>query len=236
MMGARAVVGRGELHDTEAAVLPGKDRAQERAWMVEQQLIGRGIRDERMLAAFREVPREAFVDESVADLAYDDSPLPIGEGQTISQPYVVALMIEALGVRPGDRGLEVGAGSGYAAAILSRLADRIYAIERQPALALAGRDRLALLGFDNVDLRTGDGTLGLPEAAPFDAILVSAGGPGIPGPLIEQLAPDGRLVIPVGKAREQRLLRITKSGDGRAYQQDLGPVTFVPLVGDAGWR
>jgi protein-L-isoaspartate(D-aspartate) O-methyltransferase len=236
MMGTRAVIRRGAPQDTEAAVLPGKDRAQDRARMVEQQLIGRRIRDQRLLAAFREVPRDAFVDESVADLAYDDSPLPIGEGQTISQPYVVALMIEALGVRPGDRVLEVGAGSGYAAAILSRLAERVYGIERQPALALAARHRLARLGFVNVDLRPGDGTLGLPEVAPFDAILVSAGGPSIPGPLIDQLAPDGRLVIPVGKAREQRLLRIAKSGDGRAYQQDLGPVSFVRLVGDAGWR
>jgi protein-L-isoaspartate(D-aspartate) O-methyltransferase len=235
MMGTRAVIRRGAPQDTEAAVLLGKDRAQDRARMVEQQLIGRGVRDERVLAAFRGVPREAFVDESVADLAYDDSPLPIGEGQTISQPYVVALMIEALGVRPGDRVLEVGAGSGYAAAILSRLAERVYGIERQPALALAAHDRLARLGFINVDLRTGDGTLGLPEAAPFDAILVSAGGPSIPGPLIDQLAPDGRLVIPVGKSREQRLLRIAKSGDGRASQQDLGPVTFVRLVGNAGW-
>jgi protein-L-isoaspartate(D-aspartate) O-methyltransferase len=145
-------------------------------------------------------------------------------------------MIEALGVRPSDRVLEVGAGSGYAAAILSRLAERVYAIERHPALALAARDRLARLGYLNVDLRTGDGTLGVADAAPFDAILVSAGGPGIPGLLIDQLVPGGRLVIPVGKSREQRLLRIAKSVDGRAYQQDLGPVTFVPLVGDAGWR
>jgi protein-L-isoaspartate(D-aspartate) O-methyltransferase len=217
-------------------MLPGKNRARERARMVEHQLIDRGIRDQRLLNAFLEVPREAFVDESVADLAYEDSPLPIGEGQTISQPYVVALMIEALDVRPGDRVLEVGVGSGYAAAILSRLAELVYAIERHPDLAQAARDRLARLGGDNVDVRTGDGTLGLPDAAPFDAILVSAGGPGIPPPLIDQLAPGGRLVIPVGKTREQRLLRITKSADGRPRQQDLGPVTFVPLVGHAGWN
>jgi protein-L-isoaspartate(D-aspartate) O-methyltransferase len=217
-------------------MLPGTDRALERVAMVEHQLTERGIRDQRLLAAFRAVPRESFVDEAVAELAYEDSPLPIGEGQTISQPYVVALMIEALGVRTGDRVLEVGAGSGYAAAILSQLAGRVDAIERQPALAEAARDRLRRLGYDNVDLRTGDGTRGLPAEAPFDAILVSAGGPAIPTPLIDQLAPGGRLVIPVGKAREQRLLRITTSEDGRAYQEDLGPVRFVPLVGDAGWR
>jgi protein-L-isoaspartate(D-aspartate) O-methyltransferase len=215
---------------------PGNDRAGERAAMVEQQLIGRGIRDPRLLAAFDLVPREAFVDPSVADLAYDDSPLPIAEGQTISQPYVVALMIEALDVRPGDRVLEVGAGSGYAAAILSRLAERVFAIERQPRLADLARDRLHRHGYDNVEVRTGDGTLGLPDAAPYDAILVSAGGPGIPKALIDQLAPGGRLVIPVGRPGLQRLLRLTKSPGGRIHQEDLGPVSFVPLVGDAGWR
>jgi protein-L-isoaspartate(D-aspartate) O-methyltransferase len=217
-------------------MLPDKDRAGERTRMVEHQLIDRGIRDQRLLYAFLQVPREAFVDESVEDLAYEDSPLPIGAGQTISQPYVVALMIEALDVRPGDRVLEVGVGSGYAAAILSRLADLVYAIERHPDLAQAARHRLARLGDENVDIRTGDGTLGLPDAAPFDAILVSAGGPGIPPPLVDQLAPGGRLVIPVGKTREQRLLRITKSAEGISRQQDLGPVTFVPLVGHAGWN
>jgi protein-L-isoaspartate(D-aspartate) O-methyltransferase len=215
---------------------PGGDRARERAAMVEQQLLGRGIRDPRLLVAFDLVPREAFVDPSVADLAYDDSPLPIAEGQTISQPYVVALMIEALDVRPSDRVLEVGAGSGYAAAILSRLAERVFAIERQPRLATIARDRLHRLGFANVEIQTGDGTLGLPDAAPFDAILVSAGGPGIPKALIDQLAPGGRLVIPVGRPGGQRLLRLAKSPGGRTHQEDLGPVSFVPLVGDAGWR
>jgi len=215
---------------------PGSDRARERASMVQLQLIGRGVRDRRLLAAFSVVPREAFVDPAVADLAYDDSPLPIDEGQTISQPYVVALMIEALGVRRGDLVLEVGAGSGYAAAVLSRLADRVYAIERQPALAEAARDRLHRLGYDNVEIRTGDGTLGLPDAGPFDAILVSAGGPAIPQALIDQLAPGGRLVIPVGMPREQRLLRVAKSAGGRVHREDLGQVSFVPLVGRAGWR
>ncbi len=215
---------------------PGSDRARERASMVQLQLIGRGVRDRRLLAAFSVVPREAFVDPAVADLAYDDSPLPIDEGQTISQPYVVALMIEALGVRRGDLVLEVGAGSGYAAAVLSRLADRVYAIERQPALAEAARDRLHRLGYDNVEIRTGDGTLGLPDAGPFDAILVSAGGPTIPQALIDQLAPGGRLVIPVGMPREQRLLRVAKSAGGRVHREDLGQVSFVPLVGRAGWR
>ncbi len=214
---------------------PGNDRTRERASMVQQQLIGRGIRDARLLEAFRLVPREAFVDPGVADLAYDDSPLPIDEGQTISQPYVVALMIEALGVLPRDRVLEVGAGSGYAAAILSRLAERVHAIERQRALAEAARERLHRLGYDNVEIRTGDGTLGLPDAGPFDAILVSAGGPAIPKALVDQLAPGGRLVIPVGRPLQQRLLRVTKPSGGRVQREDLGPVSFVPLVGHAGW-
>ncbi len=217
-------------------MLPGQDRARERARMVDRQLIDRGIRDQRLLNAFLQVPREAFVDRSYTDLAYDDRPLPIAGGQTISQPYVVALMIEALEVRPGDGVLEVGAGSGYAAAILSQLGERIHAIERQPALAKAAGDRLHRLGYDNVEIRTGDGTLGLPDAAPFDAILVSAGGPGIPTPLIDQLAPGGRLVIPVGKPHAQNLLRIIKRQDGRVHQEDLGPVSFVPLLGDAGWQ
>jgi protein-L-isoaspartate(D-aspartate) O-methyltransferase len=216
-------------------VRPHIDRARERAAMIDQQLIGRGIRDRPLLAAFRAVPREAFVEPAVADLAYDDAPLPIDEGQTISQPYVVALMIEALGVGPGDRVLEVGAGSGYAAAILSRLAERVYAIERRPALAAVARDRLHRLGYGNVEIRTGDGTLGLPDAAPFDAILVSAGGPAIPNALIDQLSAGGRLVIPIGRPREQRLLRIAKSAGSTVHSEDLGPVSFVPLVGRAGW-
>ncbi|HEY6058924.1 MAG TPA: protein-L-isoaspartate(D-aspartate) O-methyltransferase [Candidatus Limnocylindrales bacterium] len=206
-------------------------RARDRERMVERQLSGRDVRDERVLAAFRAVPREAFVPETLAARAYDDGPLPIDEGQTISQPYVVALMIQALRVRPTDRVLEVGAGSGYAAAILSLLSDRVYAIERHARLAGPARARLEGLGYDNVEIRVGDGTLGWPDEAPFDAILVSAGGRQVPPVLLEELAPDGRLVIPVGGRFEQELLRIEKTAEGRLSTEGLGPVAFVPLVG-----
>jgi protein-L-isoaspartate(D-aspartate) O-methyltransferase len=207
--------------------------ALDREGMVERQLRQRGIRDERVLDAFREVPREAFLGEDVREFAYEDTALPIDEGQTISQPFIVALMAEALDLRPTDRVLEVGAGSGYAAAILSRLAQRVFAIERIPRLARAARERLRRLGHDNVEVRAGDGTLGWPEAAPFDAILVSAGGPSIPTPLLDQLAPGGRLVIPVGSSRAQHLLRITRVGDELVHE-DLGLVAFVPLIGEGG--
>lgn len=207
----------------------------EQARMVERQLRGRGIRDERVLQAFREVPRDAFVPRALANRAYEDVPLPIGAGQTISQPYVVALMIEALRVRPSDRVLEVGAGSGYAAAILSRLAGEVEAMERHPALARAAARRLRLLGYENVRVRVGDGTLGLPQRAPFDAILVSAGGPEVPAALATQLAAGGRLVIPVGSSWEQELLRITERADRGLVRESLGPVVFVPLIsGSAG--
>jgi protein-L-isoaspartate(D-aspartate) O-methyltransferase len=203
--------------------------------MVERQLWRRGISDERVLDAFRSVPREAFVGDAAEEFAYEDTALPIDEGQTISQPYIVALMVQALDLRPTDRVLEVGAGSGYAAAILSRLAGRVYAIERNQRLAEDARERLRQLGYDNVEVRAGDGTLGWPEAAPFDAILVSAGGPDVPQPLLDQLAPGGRLIIPVGSMREQHLLRIRRVGD-EWVRDDLGSVTFVPLIGQAGWE
>jgi protein-L-isoaspartate(D-aspartate) O-methyltransferase len=206
------------------------DRVVERERMVQRQLSARGVEDERVLDAFREVPREVFVAAGLEDSAYTDAPLPIGESQTISQPFVVALMVEALQIRPGDRVLEVGAGSGYAAAILSRLAAEVYAIERHPSLAHEARKRIEQLGYENVKLRAGDGTLGWPEAAPFDAILVSAGGSDVPPALLDQLAPGGRMVIPVGTSREQELVRITKSADGRLGTESLGPVVFVPLI------
>jgi protein-L-isoaspartate(D-aspartate) O-methyltransferase len=206
------------------------DRVLERERMVQRQLRARGVEDERVLDAFREVPREFFVAPGLEDSAYTDAPMPIGESQTISQPFVVALMVEALQVRKGNRVLEVGAGSGYAAAILSRLASEVYAIERHPSLAREARERIEQLGYENVKLRAGDGTLGWPEAAPFDAILVSAGGPDVPPALLDQLAPGGRMVIPVGTSREQELVRITKSADGRLRTESLGPVVFVPLI------
>ena len=208
------------------------DRTAERAQMVASQLARRGIRDERVLAAFGAVPREAFVDPVDTGLAYDDRPLPIGAGQTISQPYVVALMIEALAVEPADRVLEVGAGSGYAAALLSRLAAEVHALERHPALAEAAGKRLRRLGYGNVTVLAADGLLGLPGAAPFEAILVSAGGPVVPPALLEQLAPAGRLVMPVGGRFEQRLERISRTGAGTFEREDLGAVVFVPLLAD----
>lgn len=200
--------------------------------MVEEQIAARGIEYPLVLDAFRAVPRERFVDEWLQEYAYDDTPLPIGEGQTISQPFVVALMIEAAGVRPGQRILEVGAGSGYAAAVVSRIADRVYAMERHATLGRVAAERLAALGYDNVELRVGDGTAGWKEAAPFDAIIVSAGAVAVPPVLREQLAPGGVLVMPVGPRRGgQRLLRLTRETTDGYLTEDLGGVAFVPLVG-----
>ena len=222
MRGFRSLTGRPDTtHD---------DRAVDRWRMVDDQLRGRGIDDDRVLQAFLDVPRELFVEPSMTQHAYADMPLPIGEGQTISQPYVVALMIDALDVQPTDDVLEVGAGSGYAAAILSRLARSVIAIERHASLAAAADARMRQLGYDNVGVHFGDGTRGSPAGAPFDAILVSAGGSDVPDALVEQLAPGGRMVIPIGGRWGQELLRLTKSADGRIGRESLGPVVFVPLV------
>jgi len=194
-----------------------------------------GIHDPAVLHAVREVPREAFLPSELQDLAYEDKPLPIGEGQTISQPFIVALMAQAARLRPEHRVLEVGTGSGYAAAIFSRLAAEVYSIERLHGLSEIARERLEEMGYDNVHVREGDGTLGWPEAAPFDAILVAAGGPEPPPTLLEQLAPGGRLIIPVGATtREQRLVCVERL-NGRFRRSDLGAVRFVPLVGAEGW-
>ncbi|HXX47587.1 MAG TPA: protein-L-isoaspartate(D-aspartate) O-methyltransferase [Myxococcota bacterium] len=207
------------------------DFADRRAQMVTLQLEARGVRDPRVLAAMREVPRHLFVSAEQVDLAYEDCALPIGEGQTISQPYVVAWMLEALALRADERALEVGAGSGYAAAILSRLARAVFAIERDPALVDAARRRLAAIGAANVELAAGDGSLGWPERAPFDAILVSAAAPRVPPALLEQLAAEGRLVGPVRSPQgDQSLLRIERRADGGLDTRDLGAVQFVPLV------
>src|SRR5438105_4937221 len=182
--------------------------------MVDAQIAGRGVRDADVLNAMRSVPREMFVEAGFEEFAYEDGPLPIGERQTISQPYVVALMIEAAELKFGDRVLEVGAGSGYAAAVMSRIADRVHTIERHASLGETARQRFGKLGYDNIDLRVGDGTLGWPEAAPFDAILVAAGGPEVPPSLKQQLAIGGRLVIPIGShERQQKLLKITCTGE-----------------------
>jgi protein-L-isoaspartate(D-aspartate) O-methyltransferase len=202
--------------------------------MVDRQIAARGVRDARILDAMRTVPREIFVPEAFGKFAYDDTPLPIEAGQTISQPYIVALMIEAAAIRPRDRVLEIGAGSGYAAAVMSRIARQVYAIERHEELTRLARERMARLGYDNVEIRTGDGTLGWPEAAPFDAILVAAGGPAVPQPLKQQLAIGGGLVIPVGQADQQRLLRVTRRSEDAFDEEDLGEVRFVPLIGAHG--
>jgi len=205
-----------------------------RTAMVERQLKARGIRDPRVLAAMAEVPRESFVSEDLRKFAYDDRPLPIGEGQTISQPYIVALMIEAAAIEPGDKVLEVGAGSGYAAAVLSRIAGEVHAIERHAALADSAQRRLRALGYDTVAVIAGDGSGGLPGKAPFDAILVAAGSDKVPAPLRRQLAIGGRLVVPVGGPGLQSLLCVTRTGEEGWTERDLGGVRFVPLIGAFG--
>jgi protein-L-isoaspartate(D-aspartate) O-methyltransferase len=208
-----------------------------RARMVAEQIAGRGIDDPAVLRAMRLVPRERFVPRASRPYAYDDGPLPIPANQTISQPYVVATMIAALALRPTDRVLEIGAGSGYAAAVLSRIAAEVYTVERHAELADYARERLAALGYDNVRLRQGDGTRGWPEHAPYDAIIVAAGGPAVPDSLREQLAAGGRLVMPVGRSRQQQtLVLVTRRPDGRYHEEHLAPVAFVPLIGEEGWR
>jgi len=212
------------------------DHADQRRAMVDEQIAARGIRDPALLAAMRDVPRHLFVAPSLQRDAYDDTPLPIEDGQTISQPYIVALMLEAARLRATDRILEVGAGSGYASAVASRLAGHVDAIERRPRLAEIARERLARLGFANVDIHCGDGSLGWSSGAPFDAILVAAGGPRIPDALRDQLAVGGRLVMPVGDAHfAQRLVRLERDRDGAFHESDLGGVMFVPLVGAQGF-
>ncbi|ACP22035.1 L-isoaspartyl protein carboxyl methyltransferase protein (plasmid) [Sinorhizobium fredii NGR234] len=212
------------------------DYAHARHQMAERQLVRRGITDARVLAAMRAVPREAFVEDGFQEFAYEDSALPIAAGQTISQPYIVARMAEAAEIEPDDSVLEVGAGSGYAAAVLSHLAERVFAIERHRTLAETASARLLKLRRSNVDVRASDGTKGWPERAPFDAILVAAGGPVVPRALKEQLEIGGRLIIPVGRQEQaQRLLRITRTAANRYEEEDLGGVLFVPLIGEGGW-
>jgi len=211
------------------------DYADARTQMVERQIVRRGVRDPAVLNAMREVPREAFVAADFQDAAYEDRALPIAEDQSISQPYIVAVMLEAAGLRPPDRVLEIGAGSGYAAAIIARIVRHVFAIERQAVLAEAAGERLRALGSRNVEIKTGDGSQGWPERAPFDAIIVSAGAPRIPAALKDQLAEGGRLVIPIGTTDEQRLLRLVRKGS-RFQESDLGAVHFVRLIGTGGWE
>jgi protein-L-isoaspartate(D-aspartate) O-methyltransferase len=225
------------ISERQSAAALRPDLAPARMRMVELQLEGRGIADPRVLDAMRAVPRERFLPERLAEFAYDDRPLPIGENQTISQPYIVALMAEAAQLAPGDRALEIGTGLGYAAAVFSRIAREVFTVERRAALAEAARERLAELGFENVRVMHGDGTKGWPEFAPYDAIIVAASGPEIPRSLRDQLRIGGRLVIPVGDETQfQELKRITRTGPATFEETNLGPVAFVPLIGAEGWR
>jgi protein-L-isoaspartate(D-aspartate) O-methyltransferase len=212
------------------------DRTSEaRARMVEAQLRARDIKEPRVLAAMAAVRREAFVPDRERDAAYQDGPLPIGAGQTISQPYMVARMTELIGVAAGERVLDIGTGSGYQAAILAELGCQVISIEREPDLAASAAVRLAELGFaDRVEVRTGDGTLGAPDLAPFDAIVVAAAAPAVPDTLREQLGDGRRMVIPVGTRREQQLIVVERHGDEWREWSD-GPCVFVPLIGEAGW-
>ncbi len=211
------------------------ERSAEREWMVQTQLIGRGITDEAVINSMLSVPRHNFVTKDKQEYAYFDSALEIESGQTISQPYIVALMAKALGLKASDNVLEIGTGSGYSAAILSRMAVNIYTIERHEELAHLAKKQFNTQGYNNIEVHVGDGTLGWPEKAPFDAILVTAGGPVVPDSLIDQLAIGGRLVIPVGDKGEQRLMRIKKAVTGKLIEENLGAVRFVPLIGVEGW-
>lgn len=202
--------------------------------MVETQIRRRGVRDERVLEALLAVPRHEFVAPVYQDAAYEDRPLPIGETQTISQPYIVAAMTAAARVEPGDRTLEVGAGSGYQAAVLAQLGATVYSVERNFVLAEEARLRLRRLGYADVEVICGDGSQGYPPAAPYQAILVTAAAPRIPSPLLDQLADGGRLVIPVGERLHQDLHVVFKHG-GATFTRLLDPCQFVPLVGKEGW-
>jgi len=212
------------------------DFAAEREAMVERQIERRGITSPVILEAFRSVPREAFISGDYAHLAYGDHPLPIEAGQTISQPYIVALMIQAAEIQPGDRVLEVGAGSGYAAAVMSRIAGKVIAIERQAELVEVASKRMACLGYDNVEIVEGDGTKGWPAEAPYNAILAAASGSHVPNTWVEQLADGGRIVMPVGDPGSvQKLVKVTRGPGGKLITEDLGGVRFVPLIGQEGW-
>jgi protein-L-isoaspartate(D-aspartate) O-methyltransferase len=209
----------------------------QRNQMVETQIAARGIRDPAVLEAMRRIPREAFVPESAVPFAYADEALAIPEGQTISQPYVVAAMTEAVCPKPGERALEIGTGSGYAAAVLAQIVSEVYTVERLAGLAESARCRLADLGYHNIHVRCGDGTLGWAEHAPYDFIIVTAGGPRVPPALLDQLAVGGRLVMPVGSTpRFQRLIRVIRTAEDKYDHEPLEEVAFVPLIGEQGWK
>jgi protein-L-isoaspartate(D-aspartate) O-methyltransferase len=206
----------------------------QRRSMVESQLRARGIRDERVLAAMFQVPRHEFVSAEYRDQAYEDHPVPIGEGQTLSQPYIVAIMLEALALKPSDTVLEIGTGSGYQTALLAELTGQVYSVERHASLVRAAQATLARLGYKNVEVVLGDGSHGLPALAPFDAIIVSAAAPQIPPPLFEQLREGGRMVIPVGPAHAQELQLVRKQA-GQPVIASLEGCRFVPLIGSEGY-
>jgi len=218
------------------SVKPDRELEARKERMASEHLLARGIRDAAVVRAMREVPREAFLPPEMGHFAYDDSPLPIQAGQTISQPYIVAYMIEALELTGQERVLEIGTGSGYAAAVLSLCAAQVCTVERIALLAEGARSRLEELGFRNVQVHLADGTLGWREHAPYDAIVVTAGAPEVPEELLEQLAPGGRLVIPVGPTPHmQTLVRVRKTAQGELRREELCAVRFVPLIGEQGW-
>lgn len=206
-----------------------------RELMVETQLISRGIKDKNLLNVMKKVPRHLFVDDSLQHKAYDDMALPIGEGQTISQPYMVAIMTELLELKGDEKVLEIGTGSGYQAAILAELSREVYTVERIASLAIKAEERLRSLGYSNIRIKVGDGTLGWPEEAPFDRIMTTAGAPKVPEPLIEQLSEGGLIVIPVGNRFSQQLLKVKKY-KGRLSEEYHTHCVFVPLIGEYGWK
>lgn len=216
-------------------MLESREYEPQRAEMIEKQLRRRGIKDGAVLAVMLAVPRHEFVPVELRAQAYEDAPLPIGSGQTISQPYIVAAMTAVLHLQPDDRVLEIGTGCGYQAAVLSRLAKEVFTIERRPELASAASEKLSRLGYSNVHVHCGDGTLGLPDFAPFDAILVAAAAPAAPNPLLAQLAEGGRMIIPVGDAENQELQLIEKRAEAFPIRM-LEGCRFVPLVGFHGWQ
>jgi protein-L-isoaspartate(D-aspartate) O-methyltransferase len=211
------------------------DFSKARLKMVEEQIVSRGIKDAKLIAAMKKIPRHLFVEEALQNQAYGDHPLPIGEKQTISQPYMVALMTEALLLTGKEKVLEIGTGSGYQTAIVAELSEKVFSVERIRPLAIRARKLLYELGYFNVEIKIFDGTFGWIQESPFDAIVVTAGSPDIPQPLIDQLAMGGKLVIPVGDAFVQDLFRVTKTEEG-VRKEDLGGCRFVKLIGKYGWE
>lgn len=207
----------------------------ERGRMVDEQIVSRGVKDARVLAVMRKIPRHEFLPEGIRGMAYNDSALPLGEGQTMSQPYMVALMTESLGLKGTERVLEIGTGSGYQAAVLAELCQKVYTVERIKTIADKARVTLDRLGYKSVAIKVYDGTYGWKEMAPFEAIIVTAGSPDIPAPLVEQLKEGGRMSIPVGDRYGQRLITVVKTAEGITTEQSI-PCVFVPLIGNHGWK